>query len=144
MEVKMKTYLFLIAVAMVLILFTGESFGKSMTKRDSSIERGVTNLIYSLSSENYGVKTSAGIILGDLKNDRAVIPLMRILNSSDDETMRVIAALSLYKIQDPIGMYAVKQAIRFDESPRVRKLCTYFYVDSKRKEMAAAKQKGSN
>jgi hypothetical protein len=38
-----------------------------------------------------------------------------------------MAALALYKIGDARGLYAIKQAIRFDDSERVRNLCTKFY-----------------
>jgi HEAT repeat protein len=87
------------------------------------------------------LKSSAAQILGDIKSDKAVIPLMKILKSSDDENLRIVAALSLYKIQNPMGMFAVRQAIRFDESTRVRNLCLKFYLDSEKQESAAAKQK---
>ena len=136
----MKIYVFLLAIAMILILLAGESFGGTMTKQDSAIERGETNLMIAINSDNYGLKTSAAQILGDIKSDKAVIPLMRILHNSSDENMRVLAAYSLYKIQSRIGMYAVKQAIRFDDSRRVRKMCNNFYPDSMKQEVAAAKQ----
>ena len=136
----MKIYMFLLAIAMILILLTGQSFSGTMTKQDSAIERGETNLMIALNSDNYGLKTSAAQILGDIKSDKAVIPLMRILHNSSDENMRVLAAYSLYKIQNRIGMYAVKQAIRFDDSKRVRKMCNNFYLDSIKQEVAAARQ----
>jgi hypothetical protein len=41
--------------------------------------------------------------------------------------MRIIAALSLYKIGDSRGIFAIRQAIKFDESKRVSKLCDKFY-----------------
>ena len=135
----MKRYL--LGFAVVLILFAGESFGSNMTKKDSAIMKGEKNLLIALNTLNYGLKASAVQILGDIKSEKAVIPLMRILKSSGDENLRIIAALSLYKIQDPMGMYAVRQAIRFDESARVRKLCLNFYLDSEKQEIAAAKQK---
>ena len=35
----------------------------------------------------------------DIKSKKAVIPLMKILKSSDDENLRIVAAHSLYKIK---------------------------------------------
>ena len=137
----MKIYMFLLAIVMVLILLTGNSFGRSMTHLDSAIERGESNLLIGLNSDNYGLKASSAQILGDLKCDKAVIPLMRILHSSSDENLRILAAYSLYKIQNSMGMFAVKQAIRFDNSSRVRKMCNNFYMDTVKQEVAAAKQK---
>jgi len=138
-ELHMKKYL--IGLVITLILLTGESFANTLTKRDSAIMKGQENLLIAINSNNYGLKSSAAQILGDIKSDKAVIPLMKILKSSDDENLRIIAALSLYKIQSPMGMFAVRQAIRFDESVRVRNLCLMFYLDSEKQESAAAKQK---
>jgi hypothetical protein len=127
-ELHMKKYL--IGLVITLILLTGESFAGRLTKKDSAIMRGEKNLLIGLNTDNYGLKSSAAQILGDIKSNKAVIPLMRILKSSDDENLRIIAAHSLYKIQSPMGMFAVRQAIRFDESARVRKMCLNFYLDS--------------
>ena len=135
----MKKYL--IGLVIALILLTGASFANTLTKRDSAIMKGQENLLIAINSDNYGLKSSAAQILGDIKSDKAVIPLMKILKSSDDENLRIVAALSLYKIQNPMGMFAVRQAIRFDESARVRNLCLKFYLDSEKQESAAAKQK---
>jgi len=137
----MKIYMFLVVIAMIIILLTGESFGRTMTHLDSAIEKGETNLLIALHSDNYGLRASAAQILGDLKCDEAVIPLMRILHTSSDENMRVLAAFSLYKIQNPIGLFAVQQAIRFDNSSWVRKMCANYYYDTLRQEVAAARQK---
>ena len=135
----MKKYL--LGFVVTLVLLTGDSFASSLTKKDSAIMRGEKNLMIGLNADNYGLKSSAAQILGDIKSQKAVIPLMKILKSSDDDNLRIIAALSLYKIQNPMGMFAVRQAIRFDESDRVRKICRNLYLDSEKQENAAAKQR---
>jgi predicted HAD superfamily phosphohydrolase len=135
----MKKYL--LGFVVTLILLTGESFASSLTKKDSAIMRGEKNLLIAVNSNNYGLKSSAVQILGEIKSNKAVIPLMKILKSSDDESLRIVAANSLYKIESPMGMFAVRQAIRFDESYRVRKVCRNLYLDSGKQEIAAAKQK---
>jgi HEAT repeat protein len=135
----MKKYL--LGLAVISFLLTGESFASNLTKRDSAIMKGETNLLIAINTNNYGLKSSAAQILGDIKSEKAVIPLMKILKSSDDENLRIVAALSLYKIQSAKGMFAVRQAIRFDESARVRKVCLHLYLDSEKQELAAAKQR---
>jgi len=135
----MKKYL--LGLVVTLILLSGDSFASSLTKKDSAIMKGEKNLLIALNADNYGLKSSAVQILGDIKSKKAVIPLMRILKSSDDENLRIIAAHSLYRIQSPMGMFAVRQAIRFDESSRVRKVCRNLYLDSEKQETAAAKQR---
>jgi hypothetical protein len=137
----MKKYLLGFAILILLVTLTGNAFASNLTKRDSAIMRGEQNLLIAINTNNYGLKSSAAQILGDIKSEKAVIPLMKILKSSDDEKLRIVAALSLYKIQSAIGMFAVRQAIRFDESARVRKMCLNLYLDSEKQEEAAAKQR---
>ena len=84
-------------------------------------------LLSSLDCENCGLRASATYMLGDLKIRNAVIPLMAILKGADDEQGRILAALSLCKIGDPRGLFAVKRAVTFDPSPRVRELCAWYY-----------------
>ncbi len=43
------------------------------------------------------------------------------------ESSRVVAALALSRIGDARGIYAVKQAAKFDESQRVQKLAAWYY-----------------
>jgi len=87
----------------------------------------VTNLLNGLQSQNRGLKESAAFMLGEEKASRGVLPLMQMLRDGDQESSRIVAALSLCRIGDPRGVYAVKQAARFDDSERVRTLCAWFY-----------------
>jgi hypothetical protein len=66
-------------------------------------------------------------MVGVLRCQRSVITLLQILHSSPSEELRILAALSLYKIGDSRGIFALKQAIKFDESKRVQRMCEIFY-----------------
>lgn len=90
-------------------------------------EQAVENLLIGLSSENDGLRRSSAYMLGVLKSDEAVVPLMRALKSHQDECTRIVAALSLCKIGDARGVFAVKQEVRFSESNKVKKCCACFY-----------------
>ena len=87
----------------------------------------VENYLIGLESENKGLMSSSAFYLGELKSQEAVIPLMKILKNSDEEELRIAAALSLLKIGEARGIYAIKRAIKFDESKRVRDICSKFY-----------------
>ncbi len=87
------------------------------------------NLLIGIRSQNLGLRTSAAMHAGDIGSEKAVSALMEMLKNDRDERARIVAALSLYKIGDPIGINAVRQAARFDESRRVRKLCALFYME---------------
>jgi hypothetical protein len=87
----------------------------------------VTNLLIGLASDNTGLKTSSAFMLGDLKATEAVVPLMAILRSEEKTCCRVVAALALCRIGEARGVFAVKQAIRFDDNADVQQKCAWFY-----------------
>lgn len=117
----------------VLVGLTFASFAANnpAPAKKKSFNRNVViqNLLNGVNSENQGLKLSSGYFLGELKSDEAVIPLLAILKNSENDEERIMAALSLSKIGDSRGIYAVKQASKFDASERVRKLCSLFYQD---------------
>jgi len=51
-----------------------------------------------------------------MKSDRAMIPLLKLVTNGETEESRIIAALSLYKIESKIGMYRIKQLIKSENS----------------------------
>lgn len=117
----------------LLILFTISSLGLAAEPakevRLVNKEIVVENLISGLKSENSGLVSSSAFYLGELKSQEAVISLMKLLKNSDEEELRIAAALALLKINDARGIYAIKKAIEFDESNRVRSICNKFYND---------------
>lgn len=123
-------------IATIFFVFVGLTFGSfsannpvAAKKKSFNRDLVIKNLLIGVNSDNQGLKLSSGYYLGELKSDEAVISLMNILKNSENSEERIMAALSLSKIGDARGIYAVKQAIKFDESERVRKLCSLFYQD---------------
>ncbi len=100
---------------------------KAKDQADTRHSAEIASLLAGVNSDNMGLKESAACMLGDLKCTEAVIPLMRMLHEGKDETTRIVAALALSKIGDARGIYAVKQAVRFDSSPKVQETCAWFY-----------------
>ena len=93
--------------------------------KDNTVE----TLIIGLNSDNIGLKSGSAYMIGELKLKQATIPLLRVLHNEKNEEIRIAAALALYKIGSPVAIYAVKQAIKFDDSERVSKLCASFYIN---------------
>ena len=124
----MKTYL---TLTMVLLLSASALFAKNLNTEVNYYNKTnvEASLLQGVESNNEGLLVSAVQKLGDFKSDKAVIPLMKVLRSSQNESARISAALSLIKIGDSRGVYAVKQASKFDESSRVRELCAKFYAN---------------
>lgn len=121
-----RIYYFLIFTIFLNLQFP--VFAGDLPKPDQKIsENAILSLLEGLSSDNLGLKTSCAYMLGELKSQDAVIPLMRILREDENEQARISSALALYKIGTPLSIYAVKQAIKYDESQRVSNLATNFY-----------------
>jgi len=108
------------------VVFTVSTFaGNDITeKKYKQIE---DNLLKGIQTENLGLQISCAYFLGEMKSERAIIPLLRMLKSGETEEERIIAALSLSKINSERGMFAIKQKIKFDDSERVQRLCELFY-----------------
>lgn len=117
---------------LILVLFVTTSFGinKESLNNPETRKAVVENLLNGLQSENYGLRTSSAFMLGEIRAEEAVHPLMRMLRTEEEEDARIVAALALFKIDSPKGLFAVKQATRFDNSSRVRKMCINFYNEN--------------
>lgn len=90
-------------------------------------ENAIESLMMGIKSDNFGLRTSSAYMLGELKCERGVIPLLRMLKSEEREDARIVAALALLKIGNLKGIFAIKQAVIYDDSDRVRRVCANFY-----------------
>ncbi len=115
-----------IALAIILALpATASDLRKEIG--EAKYDLAVKNLLNAMSCDNLGLRRSAIYQLGQLEAQDAVIPLMRVLRSCTDERCRVAAAWALCKIGDERGTYAVKQAVRFDDSRKVQLHSAWYY-----------------
>jgi len=123
----MKTSVVVIAVlalmAMASTVLVAEEPSPTLTPEQYA--RAEENLLIGLQADNQGVREGSAYMLGELKSSKAVIPLMAMLKSGS-ETSRVVAALARTRIGDARGVYAVKRAATFDESPQVQQKCAFF------------------
>ncbi len=85
------------------------------------------NMLAGIKSDNTGLQTSCAYFLGEMKSDRAMIPLLKLVTNGETEESRIIAALSLYKIESKIGMYRLKGLSQTDESKLARKVFDRLY-----------------
>ena len=104
-------------------------FSQSVPNRTIQMNESIIseNLLNGMQSYNKGLCASSTYLMGELCCKKGVIPLLSLLHGSDCEEIRILAALSLCKIADARGIFAVKRAAIFDESERVKKLCGLFY-----------------
>jgi hypothetical protein len=122
---KNLTKLFVIAF---LLSLSAQIFSQEMKENNISLKGCcVKSLLQGLQSDNLGLQAGCTYMLGELCCGKSVIVLMDILHNNPSEELRILAALSLYKIRDSRGMFAIKQEMKFDESERVRRMCEKFY-----------------
>lgn len=114
---------------LVLLVLCGLNFVLVAKGNISSknLENSEKSLITAIESENRGLSVSSIQILGELNSINAVLPLLKVLHNSNSEEARIAASVSLYKIGDKRGIYAVKMASKYDNSKRVRNICTKIY-----------------
>lgn len=125
----MKRMAMSLGVLVLLVAFTtlaaGEENYAGLTKE--TYDAAIVNLLIGLKSDNQGLKTSSAFMLGELRAREAVVPLMAMLRSGESECCRIVAALALCRIGDERGVFAVKRAVKFDESQQVAQKCAWFY-----------------
>ena len=123
-----KTVATLAAVALVLMTASVAIASDDVqTLTAEQYARAEQTLLQGIEEDNLGVKEGSAYMLGELKSGKAVIPLMKMLRTSENESSRIVAALALCRIGDARGLYAVKCATKFDDSERVSQRCAWFY-----------------
>ncbi|MFC2084561.1 HEAT repeat domain-containing protein [Bacteroidota bacterium] len=126
----MKTYSkFFILLSTLLVLCFNNTLSQDTLKTGKRVTADmiIDNLLEGIKSENEGLKVSSSYYLGEREADKALIPLMSILHNDKLEEARIMAALSLFKIGDERGLFAVKNAAEEDQSQIVRRMCAIFY-----------------
>lgn len=121
----MKTML-VVGVA-ILSAALGYAAPGDVSRPAPDLEITEAKLLDDVHCDNCQTKESAIFDLGELRSEKAVIPLMDVLHRDGDESSRIVAALALCRIGDARGAYAVKRAARFDGSEKVRTVAAWFY-----------------
>jgi HEAT repeat protein len=113
------------------VLFMGAAWANAQTVKDeigeAKFDNAVANYLVALKGENDGLRRSAIYMLGQIQANDATIPLMKVLRSSKDARSRIAAAWALSKIGNAFGVYAVKQAVRFDDDLKVQTHAAWYY-----------------
>ena len=125
----MKTKILFAVILIATFLFNSALFAgeNKNTPAPNSYEAIELNRLIGLASDNEGLKVSCAFNLGEMKSQKAVIPLIAMLRDGKSDEERIIAALSLMKIGDAQGVYMVSRAAKFSDNSRVRYICEKFY-----------------
>ena len=114
----------------LLVVVSSEARAQDAQKalEGAKFDKAVANYLVALQSPNDGLRRSAIYLLGQLQAKRATIPLMVVLRNSTDEKSRIAAAWALCRIGSEAGTYAVKEAVRFDDSKKVQMHSAWYYT----------------
>ncbi len=123
----MKALALFFVAAFLMRAFTANAQGVRKEIGAAKFDQAVANLLVALDSKNPGLTRSAIYVLGELKAEKAVIPLMAKLRNSADEKTRIASAYALCKVGQCVGTFAVKQAVRFDDSEKVKMHAAWYY-----------------
>jgi hypothetical protein len=123
----MKALALFFVAAFLMLAFTATAQDVRKEIGAAKFDQAVANLLVALDSKNAGLTRSAIYTLGEFKAEKAVLPLMAILRNGTDEKTRIAAAYALCKIGAGVGTYAVKQAVRFDDSEKVKMHAAWYY-----------------
>ncbi|MCZ7609859.1 MAG: hypothetical protein M5U17_06795 [Ignavibacterium sp.] len=97
----------------------------------------VDNLTVGIKSENIGLHTSSAFVMYDLIKEsyiessdanKAMIPLLQVLNNGKTDEERIAAAFALYQLGNPIGIYQLRGVAVFGDNHRVSEICKNLYV----------------
>jgi hypothetical protein len=97
----------------------------------------VDNLTVGIESQNTGLHTSSALVMYDLISEsylessdasKAMIPLLKLLNEGKTDEERIAAAVALYQLGNPIGIYRLRGVAVFDDNERVATICKNLYV----------------
>jgi HEAT repeat protein len=118
-----------ILVVGVVLLGAALAYGGpgDVSRPAADLELTEAKLLDNVHCDNCQAKDNAIFDLGELRSEKAVIPLMEVLHRDGDESSRIVAALALCRIGDARGTFAVKRAATFDRSEKVRTLSAWFY-----------------
>ena len=96
----------------------------------------VDNLTLGIKSENNGLHTSAALVIYELISEsylesddasEAMIPLLKLLKKGQTEEERIAAAMALFQLGNPIGIYQLRGVAVFDDNEKVATICKNLY-----------------
>jgi len=96
----------------------------------------VDNLTLGIESDNTGLHTSSALVMYDLINEsylessdasKAMVPLLKLLNNGKTNEERIAAAVALYQLGNPVGIYRLRGVAVFDDNQKVASVCKNLY-----------------
>ncbi len=128
----MKWFTNILIILCILMTYTEITF--SQISRELTLlseKKGLKeeNYLTTLNSGNEEIRINSAYILGELKSQKAVEPLMDMFRKEKDDGAKLVAALSLLKIGDARGVFLVKRSIEFGEDSGTTIILQHLFKD---------------
>ena len=123
-------------VVLFLLLFLPASLAQELGFSPEKKSVVVNNLTIGIESANNGLKISSARVLYDLIDegymngddaDKAMIPLLRLLENGKTDEVRIAAALALFKLGNSVGIYKLRGVAVFDDNEKLGTICKNLY-----------------
>jgi hypothetical protein len=112
----------------VLLLLIGVITVNSQNSKHVALTKvHIQNLATGIQSTNEGLKKSSIYMAGKYKISEVTETLCNQLDSEKNPDIRILIALSLYQINNPSGLEAVKKSSLRDKDSKVRRMSTAIY-----------------
>ncbi len=126
-SISAKTSLVVIVILLLAINNLSAQSVSVKYSKDNLSKNAIGNLIVGINSQNEGVKRCCIYFAGLYEINEATDALVDVLSKEKDPKNRVLIALALYKIGNPIGMDAVYKTASVDKDSTVRRKCAAIY-----------------
>lgn len=94
--------------------------GKNYTEKQ--FDNFIRNLEVAIQAENTGLRRSAVYLAGLYSLNEVVPVLIKQLEKENDDNIKILIALALYRIEDPAGIEAVDKLYNSESSGRVKRM----------------------
>jgi hypothetical protein len=128
----MRSLMFVLVSLLLLPAGLAQEVGFSPDKKSVVVD----NLTIGIKSANRGLNISSVRVLYDLIDegymngddaDKAMIPLLRLLDNGETDEVRIAAALALFKLGNSIGIYKLRGVAVFDDNEKLGTICKNLY-----------------
>lgn len=103
-------------------------------------KKAIENLKAAILSDNPGVRKSAIYHAGYYRVKETVSSLMKQLKREEDPSIRILIALSLYKLNDEKALNLIKELSYSDSDPKVRRMCSAIFNEYEINRKSVAKR----
>jgi len=130
-----KVTFILFTLLTILLIITNDVIAKGAKSQRSKVtiekyelpDNAIKSLIMGIKSENPGLRKSSIFYAGQYKLEAAVDCLIDELQNENDPGTKILIALSLYKIGNPIVIDYIKEIAVQDENPKVKNMFSAIY-----------------